>query len=164
MKRATRPAEIVVFYRMRITKCRAYEWWIFKNWCYTGDNQPPSSLSVVSHSLRNANCLPRLDAIVEWKETVTGAGFEPAPPLETATWTQRLRPLGHPVWLLITECRKHSQQAKEIICIIKILCGDLCCELGSITKDMTGRSKPLFDIGLQSLVLSVSHFFQRALL
>ena len=25
-------------------------------------------------------------------------GFEPTPPMETATWTQRLRPLGHPDW------------------------------------------------------------------
>ena len=109
----------------------------------TGDNERQwSSLSVVSHSLRNANRLPGLYAIVEWKETVTGAGFEPAPPSETATWTQRLRPLGHPAWLITIECRKHCQQAKEIVCNIKILYQDLCCEFGSIARIWLDEANP----------------------
>jgi len=60
--------------------------------------------------------------------------------------------------LLTIECRKHCQQAKEIVCNIKFLYQDLL-RTGFNCKDMIGRSKPFFDIGLQSIVLSLSNFF-----
>ena len=159
MKRATRPAEIVAFCRMHITKCR-FTNGEFLETDVTDDNQRPwSSLSVVSHSLRNANRSPGLHSIVGWKETVTGAGFESAPPSETATRPQRLRPLGHPAWLLTIECRKHCQQAKEIIWEYEDSISRSLLWTGFNCKDMIGRSKPLFDFGLQSIVLSLSNFF-----
>jgi len=44
--------------------------------------------------------------------------------------------------LLTFECRKHCQQAKEIVCNIKILYQDLCCELGSIARIWLDEANP----------------------
>ena len=138
MKRATRPAEIVGFYRMRITKCRVYEWWIFKNWFYEWQ-----STTVVE----SVSCF----SFIEERKWNTWIGCD--------SWGKRNRDrpsclIAH-YWMSGTlPASKGNHLHYQDTLSRSLLWTCLTC------KDMTGRSKRLIDIGLPSIVLSVSNFFQ----